>query len=102
MATPRTWIREDRKTFLYYGLPQGTGSARWCRTMPRSIAPRCCARPAGTAAGIELGFLPPYSPELNDIKPIFSRAQHQEMPIRTCNTDHRLIPAIYAAFRAKP
>ncbi len=49
-------------------------------------------------ADIELWFLPPYSPELNDIEHSFHRVKHQEMPICTYDTDRRLIQDLHVGF----
>ena len=53
----------------------------------------------GRDEGIDLYFLPPYSPELNDIEPYFGRVKHQEMPIRSYTSTKKLIQTIHAAFR---
>ena len=49
--------------------------------------------------GIELYFLPPYSPELNDIEPSCGRVKHQARPIRSYTSTKKLIQTIHAAFR---
>ena len=35
------------------------------------------------ALGIYLYFLPPYSPELNEIEPVFRQVKYQEIPVRS-------------------
>ncbi len=41
------------------------------------------ARAGLAAAGIYLYFLPPYSPELNEIEPVFRQVKYQEIPVRS-------------------
>ncbi len=52
-------------------------------------------RPAGvvegpdaqlTGLGVYLYYLPPYSPELNRIEPVFRQVKHQEIPQRSHTT----------------
>ena len=52
-----------------------------------------------TELGIELWYLPPYAPELNNIERTFRDAKHQALPVRTYPTVQRLIAAIYQGFR---
>lgn len=56
------------------------------------------ARPNLWAAGVYLYYLPPYSPELNDIEPIFRPIKHHELPERRYGTTPALINAVRAAF----
>jgi DDE superfamily endonuclease len=58
------------------------------------------ALPALWAQRIYLYFLPPYSPELNDIEPVFRVIKHQEMPERTYTSDTALEAAVDQAFTA--
>jgi len=58
------------------------------------------ALPALWARRIYLYFLPPYSPELNDIEPVFRVIKHQDMPERTYTTDAALEAAVDTAFAA--
>ena len=44
------------------------------------------ARQGLADAGIYLYFLPPYSPELNRIEPVFRQVKHQEIPQRSHTT----------------
>ena len=41
------------------------------------------ARRRLAASGIYLYFLPPYSPELNQIEPVFRQVKYQEIPVRS-------------------
>jgi putative transposase len=50
------------------------------------------------ARGVYLYFLPPYSPELNDIEAAFRVIKHDELPERRYTTVPALLDAIYAAF----
>jgi putative transposase len=56
------------------------------------------ALPKLWAQRIYLYFLPPYSPELNEIEPVFRVIKHQEMPARTYPTDAALTTAVDTAF----
>jgi hypothetical protein len=49
------------------------------------------------AAGIELFYLPPYSPELNLIEPMWRHIKHEEMPVRSHNTADELKRAVDTA-----
>jgi putative transposase len=46
------------------------------------------------AAGIELFYLPPYSPELNLIEPMWRHIKHEEMPVRSHSTADELKEAV--------
>jgi hypothetical protein len=50
------------------------------------------------ARGIYLYFLPPYSPELNEIEPAFRAIKHDELPERRYATVPALIDAVNDAF----
>lgn len=50
------------------------------------------------AAGIYLSYLPPYSPELNDIEPAFGVIKHYELPERRYTTVPALTDAVRRAF----
>jgi len=58
------------------------------------------ARKGLAGAGIYLYFLPPYSPELNRIEPVFRQIKHQEIPIRTYTTRSRPREAVDQGFSA--
>ncbi len=72
--------------FLLYRLPTGQGQPRVvvldnasCHRSQKMQQ----ALPQLRNEGIELYFLPPYSPELNDVEPSCGRVKHQDMPIRS-------------------
>jgi putative transposase len=46
------------------------------------------------AAGIELFYLPPYSPELNLIEPLWRHIKHEDMPVRSHSTADELKAAV--------
>jgi hypothetical protein len=56
------------------------------------------ARPALRQHGIHLYYLPPYSPELNRIEPVFKGIKHYDLPARRYATWGTLEDAIDAAF----
>lgn len=49
--------------------------------------------------GIYLYLLPPYSPELNRIEPVFRQVEHQEIPQRSFTTRSGLREAVEGGFR---
>ena len=56
------------------------------------------ARPGLAKDGIYLYYLPPYSPELNHIEPVFKQVKHHEMPIRSFTTRVDLRKAVEDGF----
>ena len=56
------------------------------------------ARPLLRQRGIYLYYLPPYSPELNRIEPVFKAIKHYDLPERRYATWDALEAAIDAAF----
>lgn len=52
------------------------------------------ARPGLTAAGIELFYLPPYSPELNLSEGLWRHIKHEAMPVRSYRTAQALQAAV--------
>jgi putative transposase len=56
------------------------------------------AVPALRAHGIYLYFLPPYSPELNEIEPVFRVIKHKELPERRYPSMLALLTAVHTAF----
>jgi transposase len=50
------------------------------------------------ASGIYLYFLPPYSPELNQIEPVFRQVKHQEVPQRSFTTRADLREGVVTGF----
>jgi transposase len=56
------------------------------------------AREGLAAAGIYLSFLLPYTPELNEIEPVFRQVKYQEMPQRSYTSRQELRAAVETAF----
>jgi putative transposase len=56
------------------------------------------ARKGLADSGIYLYFLPPYSPELNLIEPLFRQVKHQEIPQRSFSTRSGLREAVAGGF----
>lgn len=50
------------------------------------------------AQGVYLYFLPPYSPELNDIESVFRVVKHEHLPERRYATMPALLDAVHTAF----
>ncbi len=55
------------------------------------------ALPALTAANIHFWYLPPYSPELNAIEPVWRQVKYQDLPDRSHPTDTALQTAVESA-----
>ncbi len=53
------------------------------RQLPHAVRVIKLARRSLAAMGIDLYFLPPYSPELNLIESVFRQVKHQEIPQRS-------------------
>ena len=47
---------------------------------------------------VYLHYLPPYSPELNEIEPVFRVIKHDELPERRYATVPALLDAVHTAF----
>ncbi len=56
------------------------------------------AVPGLWARSVYLSFLPSYSPELNDIEPVFRIIKHDELPERRYTTVPALLDAVHTAF----
>ena len=56
------------------------------------------ARPGLAKLGIYLYYLPPYSPELNRIEPVFKQVKHHDMPTRSFTTRADLRKAVEDGF----
>jgi transposase len=56
------------------------------------------ARPQLRQQGVYLYYLPPYSPELNDIERLFRTIKHHQLPARTYATFAALEDAVRGAF----
>src|SRR5262249_48686397 len=95
----RTWGSADLLGFAG-GLPWAKGA----RGRARDTASRPTGRVAGragegrAAAGIDLDFLPPYSPESNEIEPVFRRVKSREIPVRRHTTRAGLRDAVEGGF----
>lgn len=55
------------------------------------------ATPGLEQQGVRFCFLPPYSPELNPIEPVWRQAKYQDLPERSHPTDLALQAAVEAA-----
>jgi transposase len=51
-------------------------------------------------SGIYLYYLPAYSPELNEIEPVFKRVKHHEIPVRSYKSKGLLREAVEQGFAA--
>ena len=58
------------------------------------------ARPGLAKLGVYLYYLPPYSPELNRIEPVFEQVKHHDMPTRSFTSKADLRAAVEAGFEA--
>ena len=56
------------------------------------------ARLGLAASGIYLYFLPPYSPELNEVEPVFRQVKYQEIPVRSHTSHSGLREAVEMGF----
>jgi hypothetical protein len=56
------------------------------------------ARRSLAASGIYLYFLPTYSPELNEVEPVFRQVKYQEIPVRSHTTRAGLRAAVDGGF----
>ena len=56
------------------------------------------ALPALRRQGVYLYFLPPYSPELNEIEPAFGVVKHRQLPERRYASVPALLDAVHTAF----
>ncbi len=58
------------------------------------------ARPGLATLGVYLYHLPPYSPELNRIEPVFEQVKHHDMPTRSFTSKADLRKAVEGGFDA--
>jgi transposase len=58
------------------------------------------ARPGLAAEGIYLYYLPAYSPELNEIEPVFKQVKHHEIPTRSHTSKAELRESVERGFDA--
>jgi transposase len=56
------------------------------------------ARPGLAKLGIYLYYLPPYSPELNEIEPVFKQVKHHEIPKRSHTSKAELRESVEQGF----
>ncbi len=56
------------------------------------------ARPGLAKQGIYLYYLPPYSPELNRIEPVFKQIKHHDIPVRSYTSRSDLRMAVEGGF----
>ena len=99
-ALPRTLTSEELLVFLREALPPGP--------TPRVVVLDNAsmhvsgavqqARPDLARDGVHLEYLPPYSPELNRIEPLFGAIKHHDLPERSYPTLYGLYQAVTAAF----
>jgi hypothetical protein len=55
---------------------------------------------AGPASKIYLSYLPAYSPELNEIEPVFKQVKHHEIPQRSRTSKAELRGSVEQGFDA--
>ena len=56
------------------------------------------ARPGLAKRGVFLYYLPPYSPQLNHIEPVFKQVKHHDMPTRSFTSREELRTAVQEGF----
>jgi putative transposase len=104
---PRLDVFTAERTWRAYDLLGFLGALPWSR-VPRVVvldnaglhtSKVIRAARAGLARrGIYLYFLPPYSPELNEVEPVFRQVKYHEMPQRSYTTRLGLREAVEEAF----
>ncbi len=101
-AAPYPWKSKHLLDFLHHALPQGDGLPRVVVMDNASIHTAGLIREAEEALeaqGIELRYLPAYSPHLNDIERTLRKAKHEAVPRRTHPHQRALTAAVHACFR---
>jgi transposase len=58
-------------------------------------------RPALCREGLYLYYLPAYSPELNDIEPVFKQIKHHDMPVRSHTSKAELRSSVEGGFATR-
>jgi transposase len=58
-------------------------------------------RKALSRQGIYLYFLPPYSPELNEIEPVFKQVKHHDIPVRSHTSKAALRTSVEGGFATR-
>jgi putative transposase len=98
-AVPRT-LRSQDLLLILEAIPRGAGelvvvldngSLHTSHVVKEAL-------PSLRERGIRLYYLPPYSPELNAIEPLFGVIKYTELPERTYPTVPALLDAVNAAF----
>lgn len=105
--SPRLEVFTAERTWNSYDLLGFLGALPWSKA-PRVVVldnaglHTCkvirAARARLARRGIFLYFLPPYSPEFNEIEPVFRQVKYHEMPQRSFTTRLGLREAVEAAF----
>jgi putative transposase len=104
---PRLEVFTAERTWDSYDLLGFLGALPWAK-VPRVVVLDNAslhtskvvrqARQSLAAAGIYLYFLPAYSPELNEIEPVFRQVKYQEMPVRSHTSRTGLREAVESGF----
>jgi transposase len=104
---PRLEVFTAERTWDSYDLLGFLGALPWAK-VPRVVVLDNAslhtskvirgARRGLAAAGIYLYFLPTYSPELNEIEPVFRQVKYQEIPVRSHTTRAGLREAVESGF----
>jgi transposase len=105
--SPRLDVFTAERTWTSYDLLGFLGALPWSK-VPRVVVLDNAGLHAGRVVrearrrlarrGIHLYFLPPYSPELNEIESVFRQVKYHEMPQRSHATRLGLREAVEAAF----
>jgi DDE superfamily endonuclease len=96
------WREVGRMSTPIGVVPEGFERSRRCMVVLDNYAPHHGKEireqtSALEAAGIEFYYLPPYSPELNLIEPLWRHIKHEDMPVRSHKTADELKTAVDAA-----
>jgi transposase len=88
----------------------------YLRSLPAAVVPRVVVldnagihtskqvkaeRQALRREGIYLYFLPPYSPELNEIEPVFKQVKHHDIPVRSHTSKAELRSSVEGGFATR-
>ena len=105
--SPRLDVFTAERTWDSYDLLGFLGALPWAK-VPRVVVLGNAslhiskiirgARRRLAAAGVYLYFLPAYSPELNEIEPVFRQVKYQEIPVRSHTTRAGLREAVEGGF----
>jgi putative transposase len=96
------WKEVGRMSTPVGEVPEGFERARRCVVVLDNYSPHHGKEikeysGALEAAGIELFYLPPYSPELNLIEPMWRHIKHEDMPVRSHSAADELKGAVDTA-----